>query len=285
MKKVVSVVFKNNPRRYYFSSLPGLKLGDFVIVETVRGFEMGNIIEEEKEIDESEITGELKPVVRKATDKDLDNHKKNLESKEECNKICNKVICESGIEMKFIDSEYTIDRTKLIVYFRAADRVDFRELVKTLAFQFKTRIEMRQVAENESARICGGFGRCGRETCCTTHLYNARNSNFKMLKNQSIAPNKGKIEGLCGKLLCCYSFEDSTYTELKKDLPEQNQKVNTPDGVGFVQSANIISKDITVRFFDKSIRMYNIKDIDVINEENKEEEFETVVVETSNEGN
>lgn len=217
MKKVVSVSFKGNHKRYYFEALPFLKLNDKVVVETVRGIELGSITEEEKEIEEDKIIGELKPIIRKATDKDISDFEYNESQKEYLFNTAKEIIVNSHLEMKLLDAEYTLDKSKLIIYFSADERVDFRELVKSLAQSFKTRIELRQVGPRDASRIVGGLGICGRETCCKGFLGEIQNVTIKMAKNQNLALNPNSISGLCGKLLCCISYEEQLYPNKDKN--------------------------------------------------------------------
>ena len=217
MPKVVSISFKGNSRKYYFEAKEDLHMGDKVIVDTIRGLELGSIIEEEKEIDDKEVVGELKPIIRKATDKDVSDYEKNQEIKPELFEKCKEIVADSGLEMKLLDAEYTLDRSKLIIYFAADKRIDFRELVKDLAANYRTRIELRQVGPRDASRITGGIGECGRELCCSSFLADIQNVTIKMAKNQNLALNPNTISGLCGKLLCCISFEDGAYIDKQKN--------------------------------------------------------------------
>lgn len=224
MPKVVSVSFEGNNKKYYFIPVGELHLDDKVVVETVRGLELGTVKGEEKEISDAEVIGELKSIVRKATDKDLTNYEKNNQDKEEIMSNCKKIISKYNLEMKLLDVEYTLDRSKLCIYFTSDGRVDFRELVKELAYVYKTRIELRQVGPRDASRIISGIGPCGRVCCCHKFLGDIQNITIKMVKNQNLTLNPNSISGLCGKLLCCISFED---TSKQKDKKEEN---NDSDG-------------------------------------------------------
>jgi len=270
MPKVVSVCFKGNFRNYYFESIPNLIKGDYCVVETVRGIELGHITHEEMEIADSEVIGELKKVIRKATPKDLEDYKKNQEDKEECNKKIKEAIIKSGLDMKFLDSEYVLDRSKLLVYFSAEGRIDFRDLVKDLASLFRTRIELRQVGPRDESRMISGIGICGRKCCCSKFLGDISNVTIKMAKNQNLSLNPTSISGLCGKLLCCIAFEDKVYLMEKKRLPDVDEEIETEKGIAKVTDVNIVDRAVTVKYPDGSIDVISYK-IEEPKEETKEE--------------
>ena len=217
MPRVVGVVFEGNNKKYYFGSITNLNKKDKVVVETARGFELATIIEEEKDINENEIIGELKNVQRKATVKDLEMYEENKAMKPRLFEEVKSIISRSELEMKLLEVTYTLDRTKLVVYFSADGRVDFRELVKDIAAVYKTRIELRQVGPRDASRIISGLGICGRETCCSSFLGEIQNVSIKMAKNQNLSLNPTAISGLCGKLLCCIGYEDSQYEPVNTD--------------------------------------------------------------------
>ena len=216
MPRVVGVVFEGNNKKYYFGAITNLRLKDKVVVETARGLEVGTIIEEEKDIDDKDVVGELKMVQRKATVKDLENYEENKAMKPRLYEEIKTIILRSELEMKLLEVTYTLDRTKLVVYFSAEGRVDFRELVKDIASVYKTRIELRQVGPRDASRIISGIGICGREVCCSSFLGEIQNVTIKMAKNQNLSLNPTTISGLCGKLLCCISYEDSQYDEINQ---------------------------------------------------------------------
>ena len=248
MKKVVGVVFLNAHKKYYFEALPELKIKDYVVVETVRGLEIGRIVEEEKEIDDSEVVGELKPVIRIATENDFKSLELNDQLKESLKEEVKGVVRDSKLDMKVLECEYTLDRSKLIIYFTADQRVDFRELVKVLASMYKTRIELRQIGPRDASRIVGGIGPCGRELCCSTFLGDIQNVTIKMAKNQDLTLNPTTISGLCGKLLCCISFEDEVYTKIREELPDVGSKITINEKEATVDSINIIDESINITF-------------------------------------
>jgi len=259
MPKVVSVAFKGNFKSYYFESIPNLNKDDYCVVETVRGIELGRITETEKEIKDEEVIGELKKVLRKATPKDLEDFESNQNAKEETNKKIKECIIKSGLEMKFLDSEFTLDKTKLLVYFTAENRVDFRDLVKDLASIFRTRIELRQVGPRDESRMISGIGICGRQCCCSKFLGDIQNVTIKMAKNQNLSLNPNSISGLCGKLLCCISYEDKVYLMEKKRLPDVGEEIETEKGKALVTDVNIQDEMVTVKYSDDTVDVVSFK--------------------------
>jgi len=227
MPKVVGVAFKGNNKKYYFSPIENLNLGDKVVVDTQRGLEIGTIIEAEKEIADDKVIGELKPVQRKAVEKDLNDYESNLKIKPELYEKCKEIIHNSGLEMKILEAEYTLDRTKLVIYFSAEGRIDFRDLVKDIAAVYRTRIELRQVGSRDASRILSGQGICGREVCCSSFLGDIQNVTIKMAKNQNLSLNPTAISGICGKLLCCIAYEDDQYTQKCSNEQENQESVTT----------------------------------------------------------
>ncbi|MBP5343030.1 stage 0 sporulation protein [bacterium] len=216
MPKVVGVVFEGNNKKYYFGAITNLNPKDKVVVETARGLEVGTIVEGEKTIDDSEVIGELKMVQRKATLKDLEIFEENNSIKPRLYDEVKSIIERSELEMKLLEVSYTLDRTKLVVYFSADGRIDFRELVKDIASVYKTRIELRQVGPRDASRIISGLGICGREVCCSSFLGEMQNVTIKMAKNQNLSLNPTAISGLCGKLLCCIAYEEDQYEDIQK---------------------------------------------------------------------
>ncbi|MDO4394102.1 MAG: stage 0 sporulation family protein [Bacillota bacterium] len=248
MIKVVGVKFKNVGKLYYFS--PGdidVKAGDSVIVETARGLEFGNVTMGITEISESELVAPLKNIIRIATDKDKEKHKENLAKREEALRICQEKVDAHKIEMKLIDVEYTFDNSKVVFYFTADGRVDFRELVKDLAAVFRMRIELRQIGVRDEAKMLGGVGTCGRGLCCNTWLGDFEPVSIKMAKVQNLSLNPSKISGMCGRLMCCLKFENETYTYLKKGMPSVGERIKTPDGKAVVTEVNILENLIKTR--------------------------------------
>ncbi len=262
MVEVVGVRFRTNGKIYFFA--PNgieLEVGDAVIVETARGVEYGKVVLEKREIEEGNITSSLKPVIRKATQED---DKKNEDNKNKCKdafNICLEKIAKHGLEMKLIDVEYTFDNNKVLFYFTADGRIDFRELVKDLASVFKTRIELRQIGVRDETKILGGIGICGRELCCHKHLSDFVPVSIKMAKEQNLSLNPTKISGVCGRLMCCLKNEQETYEYLNEKLPNVGDFVKTNDGFkGEVQSVSVLRQKVKVVVEldngDKEIREY-----------------------------
>lgn len=248
MIKVVGIKFKDAGKLYYFS--PGdinVKMGDCVIVETARGLEFGKVTMEETEVKESQIVAPLKNIIRIATEKDQKRHKDNLAKKEEALRLCQEKIDAHKLEMKLIDVEYTFDNSKVVFYFTADGRVDFRELVKDLASVFRMRIELRQIGVRDEAKMLGGVGNCGRGLCCNTWLADFEPVSIKMAKVQNLSLNPSKISGICGRLMCCLKFENEVYTHLKKGMPAVGEKIKTPDGMAVVTDVNILENLIKTR--------------------------------------
>lgn len=248
MVKIVGIKFKDAGKLYYFST-GGHKvdLGDNVIVETARGLEFGKVALAETEVKESEIVAPLKSIIRIANEKDKKKHKENLAKKEEAMRLCQEKVDAHGLEMKLIDVEYTFDNSKVVFYFTADGRVDFRELVKDLASVFRMRIELRQIGVRDEAKMLGGVGNCGRGLCCNTWLSDFEPVSIKMAKVQNLSLNPSKISGICGRLMCCLKFENEVYTHLKKGMPTVGEKIKTPDGIAVVTDVNILENIIKTR--------------------------------------
>ncbi|MCQ2409277.1 MAG: stage 0 sporulation family protein [Clostridia bacterium] len=248
MAVVVGIKFKNTNKTYYFDPIGiDFKDGDGVIVETARGIEFSTVVFANKEVDDKEIVQPLKPVIRKATKKDIDQFEKNLKDKESAIVKMKEKVAEMKIDMKVVDAEYTFDRTKLIFYFTADGRVDFRELVKSLAAIFKVRIELRQIYERDDTKMRGALAPCGRPCCCTTHLQDFEKVSIKMAKIQGLSLNPQKINGVCGRLMCCLKYENDYYNEAFKLMPKEGSKVFTPDGEGTVESNDLLKQTSKVK--------------------------------------
>ena len=248
MTDVVGVKFKEVGKMYYFA--PGeneVRLGDNVIVETARGLEFGTICKARTSIDESELVAPLKGIIRKATEADVKKHEENLAKKDDALRICQEKIDAHGLEMKLIDVEYTFDNSKVVFYFTADGRVDFRELVKDLASVFRMRIELRQIGVRDEAKMIGGVGSCGRGLCCNTWLRDFEPVSIKMAKVQNLSLNPTKISGICGRLMCCLKYENDIYSELKKGMPNVGERVRTPDGTAVVTDVNILENLVKTR--------------------------------------
>ena len=248
MIKVIGVRFRTAGKIYFFDPLEfEIKRGDHVIVETARGVEYGTVVCDPKEVEEDQVIQPLKSVLRVATEKDDEQEKNNKIKEREAFKICLEKIRKHELEMKLIDAEYTFDNNKVLFYFTADGRIDFRELVKDLAAVFKTRIELRQIGVRDETKILGGIGSCGRPLCCHTHLSEFVPVSIKMAKEQNLSLNPTKISGVCGRLMCCLKHEEETYEELNRSLPNVGDFVNCNDGVkGEVQSVNVIRQLVKV---------------------------------------
>ncbi|MBP3618990.1 MAG: stage 0 sporulation family protein [Lachnospiraceae bacterium] len=265
--KVVGVRFRKAGKVYYFDPLEfDIKQGSNVIVETARGVEFGYVVMGIRDLPEEKITQPLKPVLRPATEEDVKAQEANAEREKEAFKICLEKIRKHNLEMKLIDSEYTFDNNKLLFYFTADGRVDFRELVKDLAAVFKTRIELRQIGVRDETKILGGIGVCGRALCCHTYLSEFIPVSIKMAKEQNLSLNPTKISGVCGRLMCCLKNEEEAYEELNSHLPSVGEYVTTPDGLrGEVQSTSVLKQLVKVIVSldndEKEIREYKAAEL------------------------
>lgn len=248
MVKVIGVRFKDAGKVYSFD--PGkdsFAFGDHVIVETVRGVEYGEVVIAEKETDEKEVVMPLKKIIRKATDEDWDTVLANREKEQSAFSTCLEKIEKHGLDMKLVDVEYTFDAKKIIFYFTADGRVDFRELVKDLASVFRTRIELRQIGVRDQAKFLGGIGPCGRECCCSSFLGEFQPVSIKMAKDQNLSLSPTKISGLCGRLMCCLNYEHEHYRYMKNMMPSIGTRVKTPDASGTVVENNPITEKVKVK--------------------------------------
>ena len=267
MIKIVGVRFRTAGKVYYFGPKNlDLKIGDRVIVETARGVEMGTVAVAPKEVPDDEVVQPLKTVQRIATEEDFKRAEKNKEKEKEAFKICQEKIKKHKLEMKLVDAEYTFDNNKLLFYFTADGRIDFRELVKDLAAVFRTRIELRQIGVRDETKIRGGIGICGRELCCHTYLSEFAPVSIKMAKEQNLSLNPTKISGVCGRLMCCLTNEEETYEELNNNLPSAGEAVTTPEGLkGEVQSLSVLRQlvrvIVTLDNDEKEIREYPAADL------------------------
>ncbi len=266
MTKVVGIRFRNAGRSYYFD--PGedeFNVGEKVIVETVYGVEIGTVSIPVIEVSDEKIKKPLKGIDRRATQDDLDRLSENVEKEKEAFKICKEKIAKHELDMKLVQTEYSFDRNKLLFYFTADNRVDFRELVKDLASTFHTRIELRQIGVRDETRILGGIGICGRELCCKSYLSDFAPVSIKMAKEQSLSLNPTKISGVCGRLMCCLKNEEETYEYLNKQLPRKNERVTTMTGdEGQVIDTNVLKQTVKVLFEEndeKEIREYHVDEL------------------------
>lgn len=248
MAKIVGIKFKRTAKSYYFDPKgQEYKRGAIMIVETARGLEYGKVVVETKDVPDSEVVQPLKPVIRLATSEDLKKIKKDEERAVAAIKTANEKVAARGIKMKIIDAEYTFDNGKLVFYFTAANRVDFRDLVKDLASAFHSRIELRQVGTRDETRLLGGIAPCGREVCCASCLPDFRKVTIKMAKTQGLSLNPAKISGLCGRLMCCLEYENEYYSETYKKMPKVGSEVDTPDGKAIIVSNNMITLKVTTK--------------------------------------
>lgn len=248
MHKVIGVRFKRVGKVYYF--LPGdinFSEGDHAIVETARGLEYGEVVIVNKEVADSELVAPLKTVVRRANAKDEKKLEENKQKETEALDICQKKIEKHGLDMKLVDVEYTFDNSKIIFYFTADGRVDFRELVKDLAGVFKTRIELRQIGVRDEVKMLGGLGPCGRACCCSCFLGDFSPVSIKMAKEQNLSLSPTKISGLCGRLMCCLNYEQEHYCQTRRRMPRVGSTVLSPDGEGVVLENNAITETVRIK--------------------------------------
>ena len=284
MPKVVPVKFKTSSKAYYFDPLDiEFREGDGIIVETARGVEYGVATGGNMIVPDDKIVPPLRPVIRKATEEDKETYKKLLSLGREAMKKSADKVLEFNPNMKLVDVEYTFDESKIIFYFTAQGREDFRELVRCLAGMFRKRIEMRQIDERDDIKIKGGFGVCGRECCCTCFA-GSRKASIKMAKNQNLSLNPAKISGLCGKLMCCLKYENDYYAEMVKIIPKNGTEVITPVGNGKVEGSDILKQTVKVKFETsegtevKSFKLAELKRLDgtqiVVPEGNSQENCE-----------
>lgn len=276
MATVVGVRFKNTGKMYYFSPKDiEFQEKDGVITETVRGIEYGVIAMANKDVDEKEIVAPLKEVVRKATLEDDKRQEENLAKRDFLMKNTIEKASARNLAMKIVDAEYTFDRQKVIIYFTAEGRIDFRELVKELAGIFHVRIELRQIYERDDIKMRGALASCGRPCCCTTHLNDFEKVSIKMAKIQGLSLNPQKISGCCGKLMCCLKYENAYYQDIFKKMPKINSQANTPDGTGYVISNDMLRQEVKVRInTDDGSTEIRVYPLDKINSKYKQSEEE-----------
>lgn len=249
MLKVIGVRFKQAGKIYYFDPVNfPIHRNDHVIVETVRGVEYGKVVAGIRYVKEDEVVLPLKRVLRIASAEDQVQMQSNLQAARDALTICQEKVINHQLEMKLVDVEYTFDRNKIIFYFTAEGRVDFRELVRDLAAVFRTRIELRQIGVRDEAKLLGGIGPCGRILCCSSFLGDFEPVSIKMAKDQNLSLNPTKISGLCGRLMCCLKYENDQYEDVKQKLPDIGDFVHTPDGDGYVIALDIMEKIVEVRF-------------------------------------
>ena len=272
---VVGVRFKRVGKIYYFT--PGdleLNIDDYVIVETTRGIEFGMVAMRNKEIDDDEVVAPLKSVVRKATEEDIRINEENHRKEQEAIEVCRQKIAEHKLNMKLVDAEYTFDNNKVLFYFTADGRIDFRDLVKNLASVFKTRIELRQIGVRDEAKMMGGLGVCGRPLCCNTYLGDFHPVSIKMAKEQGLSLNPTKISGTCGRLMCCLKYEQEVYEDLLARVPRVGSIVETDRGQGVIMEVNMLKEELKVKLDmgnETDLCIYKPEDVKVIKRASAEE--------------
>ena len=278
MQNVVGVRFRTAGKIYYFDPCDiDLKKGDKVIVETARGVECGEVVAANHQVVDEEVVAPLKNVIRKADGEDLKRVEENKIKEKEAFSICLEKIKKHGLDMKLIDVEYTFDNNKILFYFTADGRVDFRELVKDLASVFRTRIELRQIGVRDEAKMMGAIGTCGRMLCCSSHLTEFTPVSIKMAKEQSLSLNPAKISGTCGRLMCCLKYEQETYEYLLRRTPKVDAIVQTPDGQGTVVAVNLLKENVRVKLDSEQgtdIMEYSVNEVKVVKDADRRPEPE-----------
>ena len=269
MAEVIGVRFKEGGKVYYFDPDKNkLRIGDIVIVETSRGIECGTVAIANKQVADDEIVHPLKKLIRKATKDDRRRLEENKRKEKEALKICEQKVAEHGLEMKLVDVEYTFDNSKILFYFTADGRVDFRALVKDLASVFRTRIELRQIGVRDESKMLGGLGVCGRPFCCSSFLGEFHPVSIKMAKEQGLSLSPTKISGTCGRLMCCLKYEQDAYTDLIKRTPKVGAIVKTPLGKGLVVETNLLARTLKVKMDntpdDAAPQSFNVKEVRVV---------------------
>lgn len=268
MVRIIGIRFNNTGKVYYFS--PGemdIKAGQKVLVETARGVECADVIIGIRDVDESKIVAPLKDVIRIATDEDMEIHAQNKIKEKEAFKICNECIKKHKLDMKLIDVEYTFDNNKIMFFFIADARIDFRDLVKELASIFKTRIELRQVGVRDQAKTVGGLGVCGRPICCASSMPDFQPVSIKMAKEQNLSLNPTKISGTCGRLMCCLKYEQEAYEDALSRLPGIGSVVDTPEGRGVVEDVNLLRETLKVKLStetESELLVFKAEDVTIV---------------------
>lgn len=283
MVNVVGVRFRTAGKIYYFDPCEfDFKKSDMVIVETARGIECGEIVVANHEVKDEDVVAPLKNVIRKADEEDLKHAQENREKEKEAFSICLEKIKKHELDMKLIDVEYTFDNNKVLFYFTADGRVDFRELVKDLASIFRTRIELRQIGVRDEAKMMGAIGACGRPLCCSTYLAEFHPVSIKMAKEQNLSLNPTKISGTCGRLMCCLKYEQDTYEYLLKKSPKVDAVVQTPNGQGTVVQVNLLKEKIKVKLDSEQgtdINEYSVNEVRVVKDADKSTDSDDKVLE------
>lgn len=280
MAKIVGVRFKPVGKIYYFN--PGrfkINIGDNVIVETTRGIEFGTVVIGEREVSNKSVVQPLKSVIRLATEEDKRTQSTNAEKEKRAFEVCCDKIRKHKLKMKLVDVEYTFDGNKILFYFTADGRIDFRDLVKDLATVFRTRIELRQIGVRDETKVMGSVGMCGRGLCCSNFLGEFAPVSIKMAKEQGLSPNPTKISGACGRLMCCLKYEQDTYEHMSVGLPGVGAVVKTADGTGTVISVATLKRCVSVKFeADHVIKEYGVKDIKIIKNASHSENDDEIAI-------
>lgn len=269
MPTIVGVKFKSTGKTYYFDPCGiQFKVGDGAIVETARGAEFAWVAIANKDVPDSQIVGELKPVKNKATQSDIDRFEKNMQRKPEIMRVVREKISAHGLDMHLKDMDFSYDNSKMTFYYSADDRVDFRELVKDLGSTLHTRVELRQIGIRDETKMLGGLGSCGRPCCCSSFLNGFERVSIKMAKVQGLSLNPVNISGLCGRLMCCLKYENEHYVETAKIMPKVNDIVKTPDGEGKVESVDLLRREVRVQYTDDNgmiaLKAFKVKELDVL---------------------
>ena len=285
MTEVVGVNFRENGKVYFFDpNQLTLRINDKVIVETKIGKELGTVRTGRREIDESKLKEPLKKIIKKASTEDENHQLENIKKEKEALEVCKQKIKEHKLEMKLTEVKYLFDNSKLIFYFTADNRIDFRDLVKDLASIFKTRIELRQISNRDQVKRIGGNGICGRELCCCSFLHNSDNVTIKMAKEQNLSLNVSKIAGNCGRLMCCIKYEQNVYEEKMKKLPHPGAIVKTKDGEGIIENIEVLREIARVKLKDEDensyYRKYPVDEVTVIKDTRKKIEDSTLKIES-----
>ncbi len=282
MKSIVGVRFKKPGKVYFFDSNDiELKLGDSVIVETSMGKELGTIAAVNRQIDEQNQKDSLKKIIKKASKDDIKHQEENAKKEKEAFETCKKKIKEHKLEMNLVEARYLFDNSKLIFYFTAEGRIDFRDLVKDLASIYKTRIELRQIGVRDQIKRLGGNGICGRELCCCSFLNDFETVSIKMAKEQNLSLNTAKITGSCGRLMCCLKYEQNVYDDKMEKLPHPGAIVKTEEGEGIVDNVEVLRELVRVKFKDEDgsnyFKKFNASEVKIIKDNKKEEKFDEQV--------
>ncbi len=280
MREIVGIRFKKIGKIYFFDpNNIELKKGQMAIVETARGIELGEVAAENHKVTDDKIVAPLKKVIRIATDEDKRIFEENEKKAEEAYRICVEKIAEHKLDMKLVDVEYTFDNSKLLFYFTADGRIDFRELVRDLASIYRTRIELRQIGVRDEVKMLGGYGMCGRELCCCNHLSDLNPVSIKMAKEQGLSLNPTKISGVCGRLMCCLKHEQDVYEEKLSRLPSAGSIVKTPEGTGVVEEVEVLREALKVKFEKDGVsqkKSFLLKEIEVIKNKKRREKDDDI---------